>query len=82
MSTSTATKADLHDLVEELPEEKVETARRFLEALRASGPARNFIARFIESMDPREAALLDELAELDRDSGPPPFAGDDADTRR
>ncbi len=82
MSSSPATKADLHELVDELPDEKVETARRFLEALRGSGTGPNFIARFIGSMDPREAALLDELAELDRESGPPELAGDDADTRR
>lgn len=79
MSARDANKADLHDLVDELPDETVETARRFLRSLRAASDTENFIARFIDSMDPEEVQLLDGLAELDRRDGPPSFGADDRD---
>jgi hypothetical protein len=64
--------------VDELPDETVETARRFLKSLREARETTGFIARFIDSMGPEEAALLDGLAEKDRDQGAPGFAADDA----
>ena len=71
MTKSTATKGDLHTLVDELPDETVETARRFLQSLRNANTTENFIERFLGSMREDERALLDGLAELDRDLGDP-----------
>jgi hypothetical protein len=79
VSARDASKADLHDLVDERPDETVETARRFLRSLRAARDTENFVARFIESMDPEEAALLDGLAESDHRDGPPAFVAADSD---
>ncbi len=76
MPRGAATKADLHDLVEALPEQRVETARRFLESLSRAEESAGFIARFVETMDAEEAALLDALADRDRDQGPPPFVAE------
>ncbi len=81
VSRQSATKADLHILVDDLPEERVETAKRFLESLRGTKDPESFLARFIETMDPAEAKLLDDLAELDRDQGPPAFVADEPDPR-
>ena len=77
--SASSKKAVLHELVDDLPEAKVETARRFLESLRAAQDTTNFIARFLESMDARDAALLDGLAELDREQGEPAFVADRSD---
>jgi hypothetical protein len=81
LRVSTTTRAELHSLVDELPEETVETARRFLKSLRVARKTSGFIARYIESMDPGEAALLDGLSEMDRDQGAPGFVADDAEPR-
>ena len=74
-----AKKADLHELVDELPDETIETARRFLRSLRGARDNENFVARFIDSMNPEESALLDGLAELDHRDGPPRFVADESD---
>jgi hypothetical protein len=71
-----ATKADLHDLVEALPEQRVETARRLLESLSRAEEPTGVIARFLETMDGEEAAILDALADLDADQGAPPFVAE------
>ena len=70
-----ATKADLHTLVDQLPEDRVETAKRMLQRL--GGEPSNFIQRFIATMDDDEASLLDELASLDREVGSPVESGAD-----
>lgn len=66
-----ATKAALYDLVDELPDDRIETARRFLRSLRRTDETSSFLARFITTMGDSDAALLDGLAALDRDDGAP-----------
>ena len=69
-----ATKADLHTLVEQLPDDRLETAKRLLQRL--GGEPSNFIQRFIATIADDEASLLDGLAGLDRELGSPPAESD------
>ncbi len=66
-------------MIDELSEDKISTALRFLTSLWKAGTSNNGLKQFLDNMSPEDTALLDAMAELDNELGAPPFVDSDGD---